>query len=129
MEAIQSNVDNSPLVVLDGIGLLEDLKDPSAFGDFIRFIQDKSYSNSDILREGAVEGLGLLADARAIPYLITTLQDEIEIIRGRAFWALGRIAEQHPLELPSLIDQLRSINSPEARELLEKLVHKPSTLP
>ena len=121
VEAIESNVDNSPLVVLDGIGLLADLKDPSAFDDFVRFIQDKSHGNSDILREGAVEGLGLLADPRAIPYLVNTLNDELDLIRGRAFWALGRIAEQNPSEVPLIIDKLRENDSTEAYELLEKL--------
>jgi HEAT repeat protein len=121
VEAIESNVDNSPLVVLDGIGLLADLKDPNTFDDFIRFIPDKSHGNSDILREGAVEGLGLLADPRAIPYLANTLNDELELIRGRAFWALGRIAEQYPSEVMSLIEQLRTVDTSEASELLENL--------
>ena len=115
--AIEMNIDNNPLVMLDGIGLLADLKDPTTFDDFIRFIQ----TDSDILKDGAVQGLLLLADARAIPYLLTTLKDEDKVTRGETAGALRNIARQNPSEVPQLLDKLRKVNTLEAVELIQLL--------
>lgn len=117
VKAIESNINNDLLVSQEGIAFLADLKDPSAFDDFIRFIQ----ADSDILRDGAVEGLGLLADARAISYLVKTLKDEIETIRSMASWALRRIVEQNPSDVELIKTELRKSESAEAVELLKQL--------
>ena len=117
LEAIDVNRDDNPLVVQDGIGFISDLKDPTAFDALVKFLSDKD----ETLREAAVEGLGLLADPRAIPFLTPALNDLEKIIQARATWALGQIAAKNSSVVQIITHELRKLGTSDALELINKL--------
>ena len=65
------------------------------------------------LRNVAV-ALGNLKSREAVPALVACLDDDEELVRGHAAWALGRIGD--PSALPPLQRRLRTEMSAEARE-------------
>lgn len=87
IHAIRQNEDNNPLVVMDGMGLLAALNDPSAFDDLVGFLA----SPNEDTREGAIEALAILKDKKAVKHLIPMLSDPSSDVRNRALWALNYI--------------------------------------
>jgi twitching motility protein PilT len=81
--------DDSEIIRRYGIELLVRLNDPASIGALVRAAgEDEDWW----VRERAVEGLGRLADARAVPYIVDliTRQPDLRII---GCMALGEIAD------------------------------------
>ena len=76
------------------------------------------------LRNVAV-ALGNLKSREAVPALIGCLDDDEELVRGHAAWALGRIGD--PSALPSLQRRLRTEMSAAAREEISEALAALST--
>ncbi|MEQ8676850.1 MAG: HEAT repeat domain-containing protein [Aggregatilineales bacterium] len=103
VSAIKANVDNNPMVVMDGMGLLEDLKESSAFEPLVEFLR----SDEEEIRVGAVEALANLKDSRAVPHIAHLLNDEVEDVRNRSLWALNYIGT---VEALSAIEKWKTKN-------------------
>ena len=97
IHAVRENRDNNPLVIMDGLGLLSDLADPTSFDAMVEMLSEPL----EEFREGAAEVLGALKDARAVQYLIPLLKDEFPEVQWAAAVALRFINNQQGLDAVS----------------------------